>query len=69
VARWFIDIVLHPDYSKMVGYTLATLLQKEVLVEHKIIRAKLENEALTTLNRSINAVPILLKDNIWFPDF
>jgi hypothetical protein len=24
-----LDIVLHPDYSKMVGFTLATLLQGE----------------------------------------
>jgi glucose/arabinose dehydrogenase len=45
-----LDIVLHPDYSKMVGL-LATLLQRaKVLVEtQKIIRAKLENEALTNI--------------------
>jgi glucose/arabinose dehydrogenase len=44
-----LDIVLHPDYSKMVGFTLATLLQRaKVLVETQKF-AKLENEALTNI--------------------
>jgi glucose/arabinose dehydrogenase len=64
-----LDIVLHPDYAKMVGFTSPMLPRKaeEKVETKKLIRAKLENESLVQIESLYKCGEIQPRDSILVP--
>jgi glucose/arabinose dehydrogenase len=61
-----LDIVLHPDYAKMVGFTSPMRHgRRRRRWKYKLIRAKLENESLCP-NRITIQMEEIQRDSIWF---
>jgi hypothetical protein len=61
-----LDIVLHPDYAKMVGFTSPTEGGGEG--NTKLIRAKLENESLSQIESLYKCEKIQPRDSILVPN-